>query len=160
MKTLIRTLSAAVFWSVSPAWAQTYTVVGVTDGDTVKVLSVENRQIKCRLYGIDAPEKNQAFGQKSKQSLSDLVYQRSVEVEIIDYDRYGRSVCRISANGIDVNREQIARGMAWMYRRYASDPLYSQAEASAKLRHFGLWSDSNPVPPWNFRRGGNQVLKE
>ena len=105
---------------------------------------------------LTRPKKIRHSGKKLKQSLSDLVYQRSVEVEIMDHDRYGRSVCRISANGVDVNREQIARGMAWMFRRYASDPLYSQAEANAKMLRVGLWSDSNPVSPWSFRRGDDR----
>lgn len=136
----------------SSAWAQPYTVVGISDGDTVKVLSDDKREVKCRLYGIDAPEKNQAFGQASKQSLSDLIYRRVVDVKIVDQDRYGRSVCQISLNGVDVNREQIVRGMAWMYRRYCDDPSYNQAEANAKAKRVGLWSDDRPTPPWDFRK--------
>jgi endonuclease YncB( thermonuclease family) len=141
---------AAIF--VSSAWAQPYTVVGISDGDTVKVLSADKQQLKCRLYGIDAPEKSQAFGQASKQSLSDLIYRRVVDVQIVDQDRYGRSVCRITVNGVDVNREQVVRGMAWMYRRYSRDASYSQAEANAKAKRIGLWADAHPTPPWDFRK--------
>lgn len=136
----------------SSAWAQPYTVVGISDGDTVKVLSDDRREVKCRLFGIDAPEKNQAFGQASKQSLSDLIYQRVVDIKIVDQDRYGRSVCQISLNGVDVNREQIVRGMAWMYRRYCNDASYNQAEANARSKRIGLWVDVRPTPPWDFRK--------
>lgn len=136
----------------SQAWAQPFTVVGIMDGDTVKVLSDDKREVKCRLYGIDAPEKNQAFGQASKQSLSDLIYRRKVDVKIVDQDRYGRSVCQISINGVDVNREQVVRGMAWMYRRYCNDATYSQAESIAKAKRTGLWAEDRPTPPWDFRR--------
>jgi endonuclease YncB( thermonuclease family) len=136
----------------SQAWAQPYTVVGISDGDTVRVLSDDKREVKCRLYGIDAPEKNQAFGQASKQSLSDLIYRRTVDVKIVDQDRYGRSVCQISLNGLDVNRAQVALGHAWVYRRYCNDASYIQAESIAKAKRVGLWAEDRPTPPWDFRR--------
>lgn len=159
----ILTLFASALLSAT-AWAGTYKVVDVTDGDTVKVISQANRKVTCRLHGIDAPEtekeagKNriatpgQAFGEESHQSLQRLVYGRTVEINIVDQDRYGRSVCRIFANGIDVNREQIARGMAWMYRDFTNDPSYDKAENAAKAKRLGVWSQSKPVAPWDFRR--------
>ncbi|RZI40371.1 thermonuclease family protein [Herbaspirillum sp. HC18] len=149
-----RLVTLLVLLIAAPSWADTYKVVGITDGDTIKVLSASLQQVKCRLYGIDAPEKSQAFGEASKQSLSELIYLRTVDIQIVDQDRYGRSICRVTSNGMDVNREQIARGMAWMYRRYTRDAQYSQAEAHAKANHIGLWRDAAPTPPWEFRRGG------
>lgn len=128
-----------------------YRVVGVADGDTLTALSGK-RQIKCRLYGIDAPEKKQAYGQASKLSLSQLSYGRNASIEVVDRDRYGRAVCKINVAGVDINKEQIARGMAWMYRSYAKDRDYSDAEMAAQARRAGLWLEPEPTPPWTFRR--------
>jgi micrococcal nuclease len=83
------------------------------------LLTPEKRQIKVRLVEIDAPEKSQAYGQRSKQSLSDLVFGKQVRVEQQDRDRYGRVVGRVYAGGLDVNAEQVKRGMAWVYRKSA-----------------------------------------
>jgi Staphylococcal nuclease homologue len=103
------------------AYTQTYEgkVVAVSDGDTLIVLTPEKRQVKVRLAQIDAPEKSQAYGQRSKQSLSDLVFGKQVRVEQQDRDRYGRVAGRVYAGGLDVNAEQVKRGMAWVYRKYA-----------------------------------------
>jgi endonuclease YncB( thermonuclease family) len=87
-------------------------VVGVLDGDTLVLLTPEKRQVKVRLAQIDAPEKSQAFGQRSKQSLSDLVFGKQVRVEQQDNDRYGRVVGRVSVGSVDANAEQVKRGMA------------------------------------------------
>lgn len=137
--------------------SHTYRVVGVSDGDTLTALSAERRRLKCRLYGIDAPEKRQAFGQASKLSLSQLSYGRSARIEVLGRDRYGRSICRIEVGGVDVNREQIVRGMAWMYRQYTRERDYSDAEALAQARQVGVWRDSDPVPPWDFRRKSRRL---
>ena len=134
--------------------ASAYQVVGVSDGDTLTVVGSGHRPIKCRLYGIDAPEKKQAYGQASKLSLSQLSYGRTAAIDIVSRDRYGRAVCKIAVDGVDVNKEQIARGMAWMYRRYASDRSYSDAEGRAQARRVGIWRDTQPMPPWDFRRRG------
>ena len=129
-----------------------YQVVGVSDGDTLTALSASRERLKCRLYGIDAPEKKQAFGQASKLSLSQLSFGRTAQIDVVGRDRYGRAICKIAVAGVDVNKEQIARGMAWMYRRYASDRSYSDAELKAQSRRVGIWRESQPVPPWDFRR--------
>lgn len=152
MKTTFFILAAASLIFTSPANAGQYRVVGVSDGDTIKVLSNDRKQIKCRLHGVDAPEKNQAFGQRSKDSLSDMVFQKFVDVAVVDQDQYGRSVCRISLNGMDINKVQLQRGMVWHYSRYSKDASYAQAEAAARQQRLGLWADANPTPPWAFRR--------
>src|SRR3954468_9217070 len=87
------------------AIAAPFRVVGVSDGDTITVIDAQNRTVKCRLFGIDAPEKRQAFGARSKDSLSELTYQRIADIEISGLDRYGRSICKVSVDGVDVNRE-------------------------------------------------------
>lgn len=142
----------ALAFGAAHAQAQQYRVIGVSDGDTIRVLSGDRQQIKCRMYGIDAPESSQDYGQRSKTALSDAIYQKMVSVEILDQDQYGRSVCRIFLNGVDVNKVQLQRGMAWHYKRYSQDAAYSQAESTARQQRLGLWSDSNPTPPWSFRR--------
>jgi len=127
-------------------------------GDTVTVLDDAKRQHKIRLSGIDAPEKNQAFGQRSKESLSDLVFAKTVDVETDKVDRYGRRVGKIWVNGIDANLEQIKRGMAWHYKQYAREQSkedqreYAEAEDEAREAKRGLWKDVEPVAPWEFRR--------
>jgi endonuclease YncB( thermonuclease family) len=132
-------------------------VVGVTDGDTVTVLDGSNTQHKIRLAGIDAPEKKQAFGARSKQSLSDLVFDRQVSVETDKRDRYGREVGVILVNGKDANLEQITRGFAWHYKAYEREQsandrkLYDFAEQEARARRRGLWADVDPTPPWDYR---------
>jgi endonuclease YncB( thermonuclease family) len=133
-------------------------IVAVADGDTVTLLDEDNRQHKIRLDGIDAPEKSQAFGDRSKQSLSDLVHGRNVRAQCPKTDPYGREVCKILSEGVDVNLEQIRRGMAWHFKRYEREqpPLdrraYSAAETEAQAARRGLWRDAQPMPPWDCRQ--------
>lgn len=143
--------SCLIIW---PTLAQAFPaeVIAILDGDTVIALDAQKRQTRCRLYGIDAPEKAQAYGQVAKQSLSDMVFRRQVDVQALDTDRYGRTICRLTLGGVDINLEQVTRGMAWVYRRYTSDALYLRAEDAARAHHRGLWSDPLPVPPWDYRR--------
>jgi micrococcal nuclease len=132
-------------------------VVGVADGDTITVLDANRQQHKIRLSGIDAPEKSQPFGDRSKQSLSALVFDKQVAVEWNKRDRYGRTVGKILVNGVDANLSQVKAGMAWWYRDYAKEQsaadrrLYEQTEQQAQAQRLGLWSDKNPTPPWDFR---------
>jgi len=133
-------------------------VVGVADGDTITVLDASNTQHKIRLSGIDAPEKKQPYGMRSKQSLSDLVFSKQVAVESDKKDRYGREVGKILlATGRDVNLEQVTRGFAWHYKKYQREPsandrkLYDFAEQEARNGRRGLWADAKPVPPWDYR---------
>jgi endonuclease YncB( thermonuclease family) len=85
-------------------------IVGITDGDTVKALVADNELLRVRLSWIDAPEKSQAFGQRSKQHLSELVFGREVELRTHCLDRYGRTLAVIFVNGIDANLEQVRSG--------------------------------------------------
>lgn len=151
------------------ARAETLTgnVVGISDGDTVTLLDARHQQHKIRLAGIDAPEKAQAFGERSKQNLAQLVFNKNVTVEWTKLDRYGRTVGKILVNGRDANLEQIKAGMAWWYEKYrkeqslADQEIYQVAERQAQLRRIGLWRDANPMAPWDWRHGGpvaqNQV---
>ena len=129
-------------------------VVGVHDGDTLTLLVSRNQTVKIRLAQIDAPESDQAFGQKSRQSLAEMVFNKSVSVEKETVDKYGRTVGTVFVDGMDVNKNQVARGMAWVYRKYAHDKTLVQIEDNERQARTGLWADPNPVPPWEYRHGG------
>jgi len=128
-------------------------VVGVTDGDTITVLDSTNGQHKVRLAGIDAPEKAQPFGSRSKQSLASMVAGKTVAVEFVKFDRYQRMVGKVILNGRDICLEQIKAGMAWHYKKYGREQLseeraaYAAAETEARSAGRGLWVDTSPMPP-------------
>lgn len=159
----IRWLLLALWFSLHVATAGsllTGKVIGVQDGDTIEVLDAGKTPHRIRLSGIDAPEKAQAFGQRSKQHLSDLVFGKQVEVQAGKSDKYGRTVGNVMVHGVDANLEQVKAGMAWHYKQYAAEQpigdraLYASAEDKARSSHTGLWRDVNPMPPWEWRHGG------
>jgi endonuclease YncB( thermonuclease family) len=126
-------------------------VVKVSDGDTL-TLRVHATQVRVRLDAIDAPELGQAFGQRSKQSLLELCAGKTAAVNERGKDRYGRRIGRVTCGSIDANSEQVRRGMAWVFDRYApsASPLYGlQSQAQGGRR--GLWADAQPVAPWEWR---------
>lgn len=150
-------------------------VVDITDGDTIVVLDANHKQHKIRLAGIDAPEKAnsekapesaQAFGDRSKQNLASIVFNKNVVVEWKKLDRYGRTVGKVMVNGIDANLAQIKAGMAWWYEKYrkeqspADQQNYANAEQQARLDNVGLWRDKNPTPPWDFRHAKGEIQQE
>lgn len=161
---LIRKILAAVLFALSCQVALANElqgrIVGVSDGDTITVLDAKNQQHKVRLAGIDAPEKSQAFGQASKKQLSELVFGKAVVVEWQKLDRYGRVVGKVLLDGFDVCIEQIRKGMAWHYKKYAGDQsagdrqTYAAIEAEAREARLGLWIDESPEPPWDYRHRG------
>lgn len=132
-------------------------VVGVSDGDTITLIDAQRRQHKIRLAGIDAPESKQPFGQVSKKHLSDLVFDRDVTLDCGKTDKYRREVCVVLVDGQDANLAQVTAGMAWWYRKYQKEQAaqqrsdYEAAEATAKAGRVGLWSEANPMPPWEWR---------
>jgi endonuclease YncB( thermonuclease family) len=133
-------------------------VVGVSDGDTITVLDQQKNTYKIRLQGIDAPEKKQAFGEKSKQSLHDLVHSKQVRIEYDKEDKYGRIVGKVTVEDVDVCLQQLVLGMAWHYKKYQNEQsvsdraLYSETELTSKSLKLGLWTDDTPMPPWEFRQ--------
>jgi endonuclease YncB( thermonuclease family) len=164
LKTILRNsahifLLATLFFAANTSIANTIVgrVVAVADGDTVTVLDATNTQCKIRLMGIDAPEKKMAFGQKSKAHLSDLVFNKLVTVEYSKRDKYGRTIGKILVDGIDANLEQVKAGLAWHYKQYQREQseedraAYVLAEELARNESRGLWVDTNPTPPWEWR---------
>lgn len=126
-------------------------VVGVTDGDTLRVL-VEHHEVVIRLDQIDAPEKRQPFGQRSRQSPAEMAFRKAARVITHGQDRYGRTIGSVFIAGLDVNAEQVRRGMAWVYVRYARDPALTVLELEARQARRGLWVDPSPLPPWEWRK--------
>lgn len=126
-------------------------VVGVTDGDTLSVMRGGRAQ-KIRLYGVDAPEKRQAFGSKAKWKLAGWTYNKVVTVRVHTVDRYGRLVAEvILPDGRNVSEELVRAGLAWMYRKYTSDRVLDRLETAARRSGVGVWSDPRIVPPWKYR---------
>lgn len=134
------------------SFAENGRVVRVLDGDTIEVLTTDNKSIRVRLLEIDAPEKKQAFGQKSKDALEAICAGKNAELIHTDTDRYGRTLARVYCGGADANLVMVERGMAWAYVRYAKDPAILKAEKDARRARRGLWVDKAPIPPWEFRR--------
>jgi endonuclease YncB( thermonuclease family) len=154
------------FAGLATAQPLTGKVIGVKDGDTVVVLDAERRRHDIRLAGIDAPEKAQPFGQRSKEHLSDAVFGKPVVVEGGKVDKYGRRVAKIIVNGMDANLEQIRAGFAWHYKEYEREQsttdrkLYADAESAARSARLGLWRDNAPTPPWEWRHGDKSADKQ
>lgn len=126
-------------------------VIGVTDGDTIIVLSEENKQIKIRLEGIDCPESNQDFGSLAKQATVNLCFQKFVTIDKTGEDLYGRTLGHVYVDKMCVNKELLRLGMAWHFKKYNKDPDLANIEAAAREHGIGLWSHPSPIPPWEYR---------
>ncbi len=149
-----------LLWVGSALWAVTAeefsgNVVGVADGDTIDVLR-EGAEVTVRLHGVDTPEKRQPYGRQAKKFTVSMVFGRQVRVNVVDIDRYGRTVgivVRVS-DGVELNEALVAAGYAWWYRKYAPDDKRLEAlERLARAGKKGLWKQEDPVSPWNWRRG-------
>ena len=127
-------------------------VVGVSDGDTIKVFHLGKAE-KIRLTDIDCPETKQAYGTKAKRFVSDLVYGKKVTVMSKGKDRFGRTLGEvILSDGRSLNRELLKAGLAWHYKRYSKDEELAKLEDEARAGKVGLWADPKAVPPWVFRK--------
>ena len=152
---IIVALCALCLWSAlqAAAGAETFVaqVIVVLDGDTVMVLH-DKKKTTVRLAGIDAPEKLQAYGPASRDALAALVLRKEVRVTAKAVDDYGRVVGWLQVGNINVNEEQLRRGMAWEFSHYHSDKSLIAMQAEAQRARRGLWAAANPVPPWEFRK--------
>ena len=141
--------------------------ITVADGDTITILDADNNQHRIRINGIDAPEKGQPFGDRSRQNLRYMVSGKEVMADCHKIDRYGRQVCKVWARpancpwcnkSVDVGQAQIVAGLAWWYREYAKEQSaedrgrYESTEKEAQVQKIGLWQQSNPMPPWEWRK--------
>ena len=147
-------------WAPQSVRAEVLTgkVIAVADGDTVTVMDADQTKHKLRLAPIDAPESRQPYGQRSRQSLSDLVSGQWVQVVYDKADRYGRLVGKVQVAGRDANLEQLRRGLAWHYKKYENEQgeqdrqAYAAAEQQAQSARLGLWRDPGPQAPWDYRQ--------
>lgn len=151
-------LTIAFLWPHSEAWCATpVRVVGVSDGDTIRVVA-DGKQIKIRLHGIDAPERGQDFGNVATKGVRSLLAGRQVSIKQTDTDRYGRAVAIVYADGLNVNEAMLTNGWAWVYPKYCLQGFceqWRQMEAAARADKKGLWRDPAPTPPWVWRAQQN-----
>ncbi len=129
-------------------------VIAIADGDTIRLLTAERRQVKIRLAEIDTPERGQPYSSRAREALAELVFRKPVTVVYVDTDRYGRTVGRVYVDGLDVNAELVRRGAAWVYRKYVRDESLFRLEDEARAARRGIWSlpEVQRIPPWEWRR--------
>ena len=138
--------------SLCHAWSGK--VIHVADGDTITVMK-SGKKVKVRLYGIDTPETKQWYGQNAKIFTSSQVMGKTVDVETMATDRYGRTVGLVSVEDLILNRHLVEYGYAWVYHRYCKKPFcadWTEMEAEAKAAKRGLWKNPKSIPPWEYRR--------
>jgi endonuclease YncB( thermonuclease family) len=165
-RSLSKVLLILIFILFLPSYiyAISCTVTKVLDGDTFHCIPDQiiagvrihkDGSISVRLYGIDAPEKDQPYGIEAGNSLKELVKEKIVKLDIKDIDRYGRAVALVYVGSLNVNLEQVKRGLAWAYLEYLGSPYISEyysAEKEARSKGLGLWNQANPTPPWEWRK--------
>ena len=136
-------------------------VVSIADGDTVTIIN-NDQQTKIRLAEIDTPEKSQPYGKKAKKALSDFIFGKTVRIEIDTIDRYGRTIGTIFLNDLNINKEMVKAGHAWVYVQYAKDKTLFDLEKNAKENQLGLWAlpEGERIAPWQWRRGKRSIEKE
>ncbi len=153
-------LLAALVWA-SAAHGELYfdaRVVAVKDGDSIEVVrDVDGRQeaVEIRLSGIDAPERGQPWSKRAREALAQRVLGKTVRINAVTTDRYGRTVGEVYADNVCVGCELLREGLAWVYRQYTKDPVLLGLEAEARAARRGIWSlpVEQQVAPWEWRRG-------
>ncbi len=165
---LIAPVAALAQWSGTPPYIEAPNrtereapfqarIQHLSDGDSFVVRTEDGRRVPIRLSAIDAPEKNQPYGDVARRSLLALVEGKSLTIVPIKRDPYGRTVARVLAGDTDVGLEQVRAGMAWHYKRYETEQAprdrreYARAEQQARDTRSGLWEQLEPMPPWRFR---------
>lgn len=134
-------------------------VVGITDGDTITVMK-KDQGVKIRLAEIDCPESGQPFGKSAKQLASDLCFSKVVIVQVETIDRYGRTVAHVKLpSGLDLNEELLRAGLAWHYKQYSSNNSLAKLESEAQAASLGIWSQKDPIAPWDWRHSSKQPEK-
>jgi micrococcal nuclease len=150
-------ISFCLFISTSRAEEGVYKVTYVYDGDTVKLSPIDSNdpqdEFKLRLTDIDAPERNQDYGLKSRRSLMKLCQGKNIiaTAQISGTDKYQRALGKLQCNGVDAGHYQAEHGLAWFYTQYSSNAAIYKAAKNARRLTLGLWADENPTPPWVWR---------
>lgn len=148
---LMLAVAAYTWWEKRPQRTEGR-VLRVQDGDSF-VMTRDGAEQVVRLFAIDAPENDQAFGPEARRFLRDAAKGEAVRLEVRNTDRYGRLVSQVFLpDGRCLNHELVKAGLAWWYRSHSpSDATLRSLEESARKARRGLWSDERPVPPWEFR---------
>jgi micrococcal nuclease len=138
----------------SPAGPREFSakVIRIVDGDTFEVLDSDNRVSKIRMNGIDAPEKKQAYGTRSREAISALCFGKQIRVRVYSKDRNGRLIADTYLDNRSLSLIMVSEGMAWHFKKYSSDTELAQAELRARAARRGLWADPAPQAPWDYRR--------
>lgn len=129
-------------------------IIGIADGDTLTArcdVADGKLNLKVRIAEIDAPERGQAWGKRSQQHLAEICHGKSATVRPQTTDRYGRAVARVDCDGVDASAEQLKAGMAWVFDRYVTDRDLYALQDEARTARRGLWADTQPIPPWEWR---------
>ena len=160
LRRYLSVIAATCTLMITTASAETFTghVSEITDGDTLTLL-VGRQHRKINLAAIDAPERYQAWGDQSRTNLSRLALNQTAVATCTELNQRGELICKLEVIQRDIGLEQLQDGMAWWFRQDANtqsaedQSAYGNAELIAKLKRLGLWRDTNPIPPWQFRRG-------
>jgi endonuclease YncB( thermonuclease family) len=154
----MRRLLVTLFLVASSAYGETFdgAVLRIVDGDSLIVV-FHGKQARVRLKEIDAPELKQPFGQRSRRSLAQICDKKTARVSWTEKDRNGRTLGRVWCGGIDANAEQVRRGMAWVFDRYAMDRSLYPLQEAARADRLGLWADAAPIAPWDWRAAKGQL---
>ena len=151
MKTLILFGALLISLVSNAEYLESLKIKKVVDGDTVHVF-YQDDVYKIRLTEIDAPERDQPYGANSTKYLKGLLKEGRVDVDISGTDRYGRKLGRLYWQGMDINRELVSAGYAWVYDQYVTDNSFYENQSKARNSKKGLWEDQNPLEPWNWRK--------
>ena len=152
-----------VLLSLLPAAVHAEVIIGrvasIVDGDTLTLADASNQLHRIRLFGIDAPEITQDFGQRAKTDLSALASNQQASADCRMTERSSSALCVVRVGVQDIGLELIRNGAAWLYPPHNAQLSakeradYAQAEFMAKIHRYGLWNSKNPTPPWDWRRG-------
>ena len=129
-------------------------IISVKDGDSLELLDADNNIHQIRLAHVDCPENKQDFGKRSKIFTANFCFGKEVTVLPTDTDRYGRTVGVVFVGREELNLAIIKAGMGWHFKKYSKDDDYDRAEKWARTKKVGLWSQPNPVAPWDYRKRG------
>lgn len=159
MKIIFSFIFIFIFQSIAFS-AVSVKVVNVHDGDSITVKQGSKKPYKVRLYGIDAPELSQNFGNSSRRNLQKLLKDGGTTIQLKGVDSYGRSVGVVYAGKSNVNELQVKQGYAWHYKAYSKSKELESAQKYAKVKKLGLWADKEPIPPWEYRKQGKDDSRE
>lgn len=150
MKLKLNPIGILVLLFLSVSCSSGQVVIDVIDGDSL----ITSKGIEVRLSHIDAPEYNQPWGAEAKAFVKQMALNNVVKLRSMGKDKYGRTLAEvILPDGRNLNQRLIMEGLAWHYQRFSNDRFYQQLEFEARAKKKGLWSERNPIAPWNWRRG-------